>query len=90
MFLSLLLTGCVTRIAKPSDDYLKDCTIPYLKDGPAKGKDIVRLVKQRELALHECNLDKKALRAYYDELCRGYRNQCSDERTIFRRKLIKE
>lgn len=80
----------MTRIAKPSDDYLKDCPIPYLGDGPAKGKDIVRLAKQRELALRECNLDKEALRAYYERLCKGYRNQCSDERTLFRGRAIKE
>lgn len=84
MFLSLSQTACVTRIAKPSDDLLQDCRITYLGPGPAKGKDVVKLAQDREFDVRKCNVDKKALRDYYDQLCRGYRNQCSDERTLFK------
>lgn len=83
--LSLSLTSCVTRIAKPSDDLLQDCSITYLGEGSKTGGDLVRLAEDRRYDVMRCNVDKAALRAYYDQLCKGYRNRCSDERGIFGR-----
>jgi hypothetical protein len=53
-----------------------------LPDGPAKGKDIVRVAKDNQQSLRACNVEKAALRAYYDQLCKGLRNKCSDELTF--------
>lgn len=79
MFLTILLTSCVT-IQAPSRDYLADCPIPYLKDGPAKNKDIVILAVKREYAIKSCNLDKKAIRDWYEAQCRGAFKRCEHER----------
>ena len=84
--LSLLLSSCATRIAKPSDDLLQDCRITYLKKGPATGRDVIRLAEDRKYDTMKCNADKAALRAYYEQLCKGYRNQCSDETGVLKRK----
>lgn len=66
LFLMTLLTSCVTIPAPPAQ-YLEDCKLTYL---PATGKvtnaDIIKLAKDREYDLRECNLDKKAIRAWYD------------------------
>jgi hypothetical protein len=73
------LMGCVTRIAKPSDDYLQDCPITYVGDGPVKGKEVIAVGRSNIHSLQVCNLDKQALRAYYSKMCKGYLHQCTGE-----------
>lgn len=90
MLLCLMMsqTACVS-IPKPSDDLLQDCNITYPANGRLVNSDVVRLAKAREYDLKECNIDKKALRAYYETVCKGMRSVCSDERTLFRKARIK-
>ena len=83
--LSLSLTSCATRIAKPADDLLQDCKVTYLGEGNKTVRDLVKLAEDRKYDVMRCNVDKAALRAYYERLCKGYRNRCSDEKGIFRR-----
>lgn len=62
----------------PDAEYLKDCPITYLKDGSVSNGDIVRLAEDREFDTRRCNLDKAALRAWYEAQCRAARRLCRD------------
>ena len=71
LFLMLSLTSCATIPAPPAQ-YLEDCTLSYLAEGPATSADLARLALNREYDMKLCNADKKALRAWYD----GYKEAC--------------
>lgn len=70
LFLATSLTSCVT-VRMPDAEFLKDCPLTYLKDGPVTNEDIVLLAQEREFDLRRCNLDKAALRAWFDAQKRG-------------------
>lgn len=76
--LATLLTACVS-VPTPNETYLRDCHIPYL-DGElgttSTNEKVVELAEDREFALRMCNVDKAALRAWYDAQCRGWRKRC--------------
>ncbi|UFI08388.1 hypothetical protein [Stenotrophomonas phage vB_SmaS_P15] len=61
LFPTMLLTSCGIGIP---GELLKDCAVPYLKDGPVVNQDIIDLAIEREFALKSCNVDKKALREF--------------------------
>lgn len=65
------LTSCVT-IKMPPTEYLKDCPVTYLKDGPAQNKDLAKTLLSAQYEQRKCNVDKAALRAWYE----GYRAAC--------------
>ena len=73
--LAMSLTGCVS-IPTPRVEYLKDCTITYPADGKLTNGDVVRLAEEREFDVRRCNLDKAALRAWYEAQCRGWKRHC--------------
>lgn len=65
------LTSCVT-LPVPPEQYLKDCEVSYLTSESPTNKDIVQLAVNREYDVRMCNVDKRALRAWYE----GYRSAC--------------
>lgn len=65
------LTGCVT-VPSPPTEYLQDCAITYPPDRELTNGDVVVLAEEREFDVRRCNLDKRALRAWYE----GYRDGC--------------
>lgn len=67
----LLLTSCVT-IPGPPAKYLEDCKVTYLTTATPDASDVARLALDREFDVKLCNVDKKALRAWYD----GYKQAC--------------
>lgn len=71
LFLMMWLTSCVTIPAPPAQ-YLEDCKVTYLGSDPVDNTAIVKLAIDREHDVKYCNLDKRAIRAYYD----GYREAC--------------
>lgn len=79
-----LLTSCVT-IPAPPPQYLEDCKLTYL---PAEGKvtnaDVLKLAKDREWDMRVCNLDKRAIRAWYDgvEAACGWRCRVRKTKTV--------
>lgn len=75
LFLVMLLASCVT-VRTPSADYLKDCVVTYPPDRELTNGDVVQLAKDREFDLKVCNLDKAALRAWYEAQCRGAGRKC--------------
>lgn len=78
--LSLSLTACVT-VPVPPKQYLADCTVTYLGAEPASNASLTRLALDREFDVRLCNVDKAALRSYYDgfvEAC-GWRCRKSKE-----------
>jgi hypothetical protein len=75
LFLALSLTSCVS-VPVPNADYLRDCDITYLGAGPVTNADVVRLAVDREFDVRACNLDKAALRAWFEEQCAGSRKRC--------------
>lgn len=69
--LMLLLPSCVTLPVPPAQ-YLSDCKLTYLVgDAPTVG-DVTQLALDREFDLRVCNVDKRALRAWYE----GYEQAC--------------
>lgn len=56
------LTSCAS-IEIPAD-WLKDCPVTYLPDGPANNAAVIKLAVDREFDVKRCNLDKAALREY--------------------------
>ena len=73
--LVMLLASCVT-VRTPSADYLKDCDSTYPPDRELTNGDVVQLAKDREFDVRVCNLDKAALRAWYEAQCRGATRRC--------------
>ena len=69
--LAMLLTSCVTLPVPPAQ-YLEDCETTYLTVENPQVKDIVQLAEDRKVDVQLCNLDKRALRAWYD----GYEDAC--------------
>lgn len=69
--LMMLLTSCVT-IPVPDEQYLKDCEVTYLTEEAPVEADLLRLAMAREQDVMLCNLDKRALRAWYE----GYESAC--------------
>ena len=69
------LTACVT-VAVPNPEYLKDTPITYLKKGRVTNADITRLAEDREFDVKSANLDKAALRAWFEAQCRGWLRRC--------------
>ena len=70
-----LPTGCVS-IPTPRAEYLADCSISYPPDRPLTNGDVVRLAEEREFDVRRCNLDKAALRAWFEAQCKGWRKRC--------------
>lgn len=58
----MLLTSCAS-IEIPAD-WLKDCPVTYLPDGPATNAAIIKLAVDREFDVKRCNVDKAALREF--------------------------
>lgn len=73
--LATLLTGCVS-IPTPRAEYLADCSISYPPDRTLTNGDVVRLAEEREFDVRRCNLDKAALRAWFEAQCAGWRKRC--------------
>lgn len=71
----MLLASCAT-VSVPNPEYLKDCEITWLPDGPATNADLVLLLRAREYDVKLCNLDKRALRAWFDSQCEGVTKKC--------------
>ena len=67
----MLLTSCVT-IPTPPAQFLEDCTVTYLTGTNPGNAELVKLAIDREYDVKLCNVDKAALRAYYQ----GYREAC--------------
>ncbi len=65
------LTSCAT-LPMPSSEYLKDCKISYLKAEAPTNRDLLQLAEDRRFDTKSCNLDKAALRAWYE----GYKASC--------------
>ena len=73
--LMMSLTSCVS-VPVPNPDYLKDCGITYLPTGPATNGDVVILAREREYDVKLCNLDKAALRAWFESQCSTVGKRC--------------
>ena len=73
--LVMLLASCVT-VRTPAEDYLRDCSISYPPNRELTNGDVVQLAKDREFDVRVCNLDKAALRAWYEAQCRGAGRRC--------------
>lgn len=71
LFLMMSLTSCVTIPAPPAQ-YLEDCEVTYLTAANPTTSDVARLALDREFDVKLCNVDKKALRAWYE----GYVQAC--------------
>jgi len=71
LFLLLSLTSCVTIPAPPAQ-YLEDCAVTYLTKEQPTNSDVAKLAIDREYDVKLCNVDKRALRAWYE----GYRQAC--------------
>lgn len=69
--LLMLLTSCVTIPAPPAQ-YLEDCEVTYLTGDNPTNADVAKLAIDREFDVKLCNVDKKALRAWYE----GYVQAC--------------
>lgn len=69
--LAMSLTSCVTLPVPPAQ-YLEDCEVTYLSEQEPDQAAIVRLAVAREYDVKLCNLDKQALRAWYE----GYERAC--------------
>lgn len=65
------LTSCVT-LPVPPEQYLNDCKLTYLTTENPTTADVTRLALAREYDMRYCNVDKRALRAWYD----GYEKAC--------------
>lgn len=68
---TLLLTSCVTLPVPPAQ-YLSDCKLTYLTAKEPTVGDVTKLALDREFDLRVCNVDKRALRAWYE----GYEQAC--------------
>ena len=79
LFLMLLLTGCVT-VPTPPAEYLADCSITYPPDRELTNGDVVVLAEEREFDTRRCNLDKRALRAWYEGYCEAVGWRCRAQR----------
>ncbi|AHB12199.1 Rz-like spanin [Xylella phage Prado] len=71
LFLLMSLTSCVTIPAPPAQ-YLEDCAVTYLTKENPSNSDVAKLAIDREFDVKLCNVDKRALRAWYD----GYKQAC--------------
>lgn len=67
----MLLPSCATIPAPPAQ-YLEDCTVTYLTAEQPDNAALTRLAIDREFDVKLCNVDKRALRAWYD----GYEQAC--------------
>lgn len=78
----MLLASCVS-IPTPDPAYLKDCSISYLPDGQVTNGDLLKLSIEREFDVKRCNLDKAALRAWFEAQCAGPLRKCvsAEDRT---------
>lgn len=76
--LAMLLTSCVS-VPTPNPKYLEDCHITYL-DGElgttSTNEKVIWVANGREIDLRMCNVDKAALRAWYEAQCRGPFKRC--------------
>ena len=70
-----LLAGCVS-VPKPPAEYLADCSITYPPDRELTNGDVVVLAEEREFDTRRCNLDKRALRAWYEGYCEAVGWRC--------------
>ena len=62
------LVSCVT-VPTPPAIYLADCAITEPKPGELTNGDVARLAKDRAFDTERCNLDKRAIRAWYEGFC---------------------
>ena len=60
-------TGPLMGLPAPPAELLKDCRSPGLPKN-AKNKDLAELAVDLKASIAECNLDKRALRAWASEL----------------------
>ncbi|UNY50221.1 hypothetical protein [Stenotrophomonas phage vB_SmeS_BUCT700] len=60
--LMMLLTSCAS--IKVPASLLRDCEIPYLRDGVVTNKDVVDLAIEREFALRQCNVQMEGIRVF--------------------------
>ncbi|WWO60324.1 hypothetical protein [Xanthomonas phage SB4] len=58
----MLLTSCAS--IELNKEWLKDCPVTYLGDGPQLNSAVIKLAIDREYDVQRCNLDKAALRAW--------------------------
>lgn len=59
--LTMLLTSC--GIAVPGS-LVKDCAVPYAKEGTLTNKDVVDLAIDREYAIKQCNVQLEGVRVF--------------------------
>lgn len=65
LFLLLCLTACAT-VGRPPAEFLEDCAITQPAEGEITNRDVVILAEERAWDVERCNVDKKALRAWYE------------------------